>query len=509
MTELSQTRGLTGRVNSFSGLQVLLLFCIAGLFAYAYLDTFKELWYYWIEGYNWQFVVPIAFVYMLWDRKDLYVGLSREPSILSGAVLLAAGCGLLVIGQLSSTHSLREASIIVNVFGLVLLLFGTKYVRKLFWPLIYLVLMTSLTSDLLEYLRYPLKLLSATIAADALQLAGYAVFRDGTFLQLPHITLEVADSCSGLNQMVSSIALGIPIAFTFLNIWWKRLIIIFLSIFLGLVMNWIRVFLISTWHYGSAKESIHGPYGIYELPFIFLVGVFITLVVAVALSEKKSAKSDTSHEVTAGATTGKATSQNATRASIVAIFLLAVTALYLNTWKAKVISLENGLTDFPMEIAGFQGEPLDRLEKPFYTGIAHSELLAKYTNEAGEIARVYIGYFHSQNQQQELVDYRYNWLHEDAESFVMPSSSLTLKRSRLPYQGRNVVVFFSYDINGRNIIDPRMAKLVSLFDALVSRRSNGAIIMVIFDDDMQDLSVDELAFLAQVMEQAAVRVSGR
>lgn len=509
MTELSQTRGLNGRVNSFPGLQVFLLVCIAGLFSYANLDNFKELWYYWIEGYNWQFVVPIAFVYMLWDRKDLYVGLSREPSILPGAVLLVAGCGLLVIGQLSSTHSLREVSIIVNIFGLVLLLFGTKYVRKLFWPLIYLVLMTSLTSDLLEYLRYPLKLISATIAADALQFAGYAVFRDGTFLQLPHITLEVADSCSGLNQMVSSIALGIPIAFTFLNIWWKRLIIIFLSIFLGLVMNWIRVFLISIWHYSSAKETIHGPYGIYELPFIFLIGVFITLVVAVVLSDKTSTHSSISSEVTAGGVAGEAAGRKTTRASIVAIFLLAITALYLHTWEAKVINLENGLADFPMEIAGFQGEPLGRLEKPFYTGIAHSELLAKYTNEAGEIARVYIGYFHSQNQQQELIDYRYNWLHEDAESFVMPSSSLTLKRSRLRYQGRNVVVFFAYDINGRNIIDPRMAKLASLFDALVSRRSNGAIIMVVFDDDMQDLSVDEQAFLAQVMEQAAVRVSGR
>ena len=509
MTEFSQTQKKPMRANSFWGLPVFLLLCVAGLFAYANLDTFRELWYYWIEGYNWQFVVPVAFVYMLWDRRDLYAGLSREPSILPGAVLLAGGCALLVIGQLSSTHSLREVSIVINVFGLVLLLFGGKYVRKLFWPLIYLVLMTSLTSDLLEYLRYPLKLISATIAADALQLAGYAVFRDGTFLQLPHITLEVADSCSGLNQMVSSIALGIPIAFTFLNLWWKRLIIIFLSIFLGLVMNWIRVFLISTWHYDSAKESIHGPYGIYELPFIFLVGVFITLVVAMALSEKTNARTGGDQEVITGAGAKLAGNPNTTQASIVAIVLLAITALYLNTWKARIINLEGGLTDFPMEISGFQGVPLDRLEKPFYTEIAHSELLAKYTNEAGEVARVYIGYFHSQNQQQELVDYRYNWLHEDAESFVMPSSSLTLKSSRLRYQGRNVVVFFAYDINGRNIIDPRMAKLVSLFDALVSRRSNGAIIMVIFDDDMQNLSVDEQAFLSQVMEQAAVRVSGR
>jgi len=78
--------------------------------------------------------VPLAFVYMLWDRKDLYEGLPREPSILTGLILLLGGCSLLVVGQLSSTHSLREISIIVNVFGLTFLLFGNRYARNLFWP---------------------------------------------------------------------------------------------------------------------------------------------------------------------------------------------------------------------------------------------------------------------------------------------------------------------------------------------------------------------------------------
>ena len=197
-------------------------------------------------------------------------------------IFLLSGCALLIVGQVSSTHSLREISIIINVFGLVFLLFGANYVRALFWPLIYLVLMLSVTAEVMGALRYPLKLISATIAADALQMAGYAVYRDGTFLQLPHITIEVADSCSGLNQMISSIALGIPIAFTILNQWWKRIIIILFSMMLGLVMNWVRVFLIAIWNYASAKEVIHGPYGIYELPFIFLVGVFITLAVALS-----------------------------------------------------------------------------------------------------------------------------------------------------------------------------------------------------------------------------------
>ena len=124
MTNIQHTQERVARTGAGMPVQAVLLFLIAGLFSLAYLDTFRELWHYWIEGYNWQFVVPLAFVYMLWDRKDLYEGLPREPSILTGLILLLAGCSLLVVGQLSSTHSLREISIIVNVFSLTFLLFG-------------------------------------------------------------------------------------------------------------------------------------------------------------------------------------------------------------------------------------------------------------------------------------------------------------------------------------------------------------------------------------------------
>jgi len=510
MTGLPQIQELRRRAESLWSLYGFLLLCIAGLFSYAYLDTFRELWYYWIEGYNWQFIVPIVFIYMLWDRNDLYAGLHKEPCILPGLFLLLSGCSLLIFGQLSSTHSLREISIIINIFGLVFLLFGATYVRNLFWPLIYLVLMTSLTSDLLEHLRYPLKLISATVAADALQMTGYAVFRDGTFLHLPHITLEVADSCSGLNQMISSIALGIPIAFTVLNKWWKRIVIILLSVTLGLVMNWVRVYLISIWHSDSAKEVIHGPYGIYELPFIFLVGVFITLAVAMAMSDKTDARATSGHGAVPGTAAGRTADRDSMRAPVVAILVLAVTAVYLNSWKAEAIELQDGFTDFPVTIAGFHGKSTDRLERPFYTGIAHDELIASYVNQAGETARVYIGYFHSQNQQEELIDYRYNWLHDGAEPIELPASpyALSMKKSRVRTGNRDVTVFFSYDINGRNIIDPKMVKLASLFDALLARRNNGAIIMVIFDKEVQELSSDEQAFLLQVMNMAAARLPG-
>ena len=504
------TQILSRYAASFLSLQGVLYLCIAVLLAFAYLETSKEIWSYWIEGYNWQFLVPIAFVYMLWDRKDLYAGLQKEPSILPGLILLVSGCALLIVGQVSSTHSLREISIIVNIFGLVFLLFGANYVRALFWPLIYLVLMLSVTSELLGTLRYPLKLISATVAANALQMSGYAVYRDGTFLQLPHITIEVADSCSGLNQMISSIALGIPIAFTILNQWWKRVIIILVSMMLGLVMNWVRVFLIAIWNYDSAKEVIHGPYGIYELPFIFLVGVFITLAVALTIADKTDTRVKSGHGVAPGITTERPVDGRAVRASAVAILALSITAIYLNTWKAEPIYLKGGFADFPMTIAGFQGKPIDKLEKPFYTGLAQDELIASYVNQAGDTARVYIGYFNTQNQQEELIDYRYNWLHDGAESIELPSSSpsVSMKRNSVRSGDKTITVFFSYDINGRNIIDPKLAKLASVLDALMHRRNNGAIIMVLFDKEPEGLSINEQDFLTKVMNLAAARLPG-
>jgi hypothetical protein len=69
-------------------------------------------------------------------------------------------------------------------------------------------------------------------------------------------------------------------------------------------------------------------------------------------------------------------------------------------------------------------------------------------------------------------------------------------------------VYFSYDITGRNIIDPKRAKLASVFDALLHRHNNGAIIMVIFDEEAHELSADQQEFLTQVMVMATARLPG-
>jgi EpsI family protein len=501
-------RSVTSSVYASLGLSGLLFYLVPVAFYLAYADTFKELWHYWNEGQNWQFLIPVAFVYMLWDRKDLFLRLESKPNVLLGSLLLVFSIAVLIAGQISYTHTLRELSVVFTVFSLVLLLFGTQYIRKLFWPLVYLILMTSLPGDLLARLSDTLKLVSATVGANMLELLGHAVYREGNVLHLPHITLIVADECSGLNQLMSAIALGIPIAFTMVDKWWKRITILLLSCLFGIMANWLRVVLIAVWHYDSAKTSLHGPNEIYQLPFIFLVGVFFTFLIALAIADKEKPEQQSDFQTANGTDSGKAHIGKNKTAPLIAIFVLFTAAVYLNTWKVKPVYLEHELSQFPMSIAGFKGRPIKELGKPFYTGLAQEELIARYTNPANVSVKVFIGYFQSQNAEQELVDYRYNWLHDGAQAIDVPaaSSSIRMKMNRVETETGPGTAFFLYDINGRSLIDLKKAKLASLLDALFYQRTNGAIVIVLFDKATDKLSAEEQEFLGKLLIETQARL---
>jgi EpsI family protein len=161
-----------------------------------------------------------------------------------------------------------------------------------------------------------------------------------------------------------------------------------------------------------------------------------------------------------------------------------------------------------MSIAGFQGRPIKGLGKPFYTGLAQQELIASYVNSAGVTVKVFVGYFQSQNAEQELVDYRYNWLHEGAQTIDVAdiSSSVNMKMNTVRTETGPETAYFVYDINGRSLIDPKMVKLATLVDALFYRRTNGALIVVLFDKATDTLSAEEHEFLRQFLREVRARL---
>ena len=158
--------------------------------------------------------------------------------------------------------------------------------------------------------------------------------------------------------------------------------------------------------------------------------------------------------------------------------------------------------------AGFEGKPITELGRPFHSGLAQQELVVSYTNPTGVTVNAFIAYFQSQDAEHELVDYRYNWLHEGAQTVEVPTGATTvsMKTNRVQRPTGTETAFFVYRINGRNLVDLKRVKLASLLDALFYRRSNGAIVVVLFDKDKGTLSADEQAFLAEFLSETQARL---
>ena len=66
--------------------------------------------------------------------------------------------------------------------------------------------------------------------------------------------------------------------------------------------------------------------------------------------------------------------------------------------------------------------------------------------------------------------------------------------------------FFVYEINGESLVDLKKIKFASLLDALFRQRTNGAIIIVLFDKEPDQLSVEEQEFLGSLLIEAQARL---
>lgn len=469
-----------------------LALAIVAILGFLLRDTFVELKYYWFDGFNWLFFVPILFAYMLWQNRKQYFTEVPHPSYAAGLPLLLISGGLLFGGSVASIQAVRELALMGFVFGLVLTIFGWKQCLKLAIPLLYLGLMTSAASMVFDSLKWPLKYLSAVMSAATLNAIGYHVLRDGAFIRLTQSSLQVADSCSGLNQLISMIALSIPLAVIHHRQWWKRMILVGFGFFMALSMNWVRIILIALWHYDSPKVSIHGPGEIYSLPFIFLAGFILLLILSRFLSRNEPASVSTN---ATGTPALSALVLPGLNRSLLVTFLtvFAVTAVVeFRLPQPKPVS--DGLTLVPPTLNG-TFTPDGEWIGPFPTNLAQINVTGRVTLPTGQVMHLYRGYFEEQTQTHEIDDYRYKEVEAAATAITIPSSGE--KISVASYGGR--FTYFWYTVKGSSFAGSEQAKWAALKHGLKNRHTNALVTAVVSDTRLEEfpLGVQMLRILAE------------
>jgi len=161
---------------------------------------------------------------------------------LRGFVVVVAALGVYLLGLGAGSPPLQGLGFVAAVAGVVVGFWGPAGLRRLAFPVGFLLFMVPLPSELLNPLILKLQLVVSGVSVEVLQALGYSVLREGNVLVLPGgNSLFVAEACSGITSIVTLTPLGVTLAYFTESTWARRLVIVAAVIPLAMLGNLMRV----------------------------------------------------------------------------------------------------------------------------------------------------------------------------------------------------------------------------------------------------------------------------
>ncbi len=211
---------------------------------------------YWFPGHRWEltwrnssawghgYLIPLIAVLIAHYRLKERLPRRIEPCIW-GLVPILAGFVFRIWSRVMKYGYPGEATFLLVVGGVVLLLLGWEMLKALWVPVLYLGLMIPWNTKYYEGVALPLQTLAATAAERFLRLVGMSVARRGNVLELPSGEISVAEACSGLHLLFAFVALGVMMAFIYRRPLWERTVIMASSVPIAVFCNMVRVTLMA------------------------------------------------------------------------------------------------------------------------------------------------------------------------------------------------------------------------------------------------------------------------
>jgi len=236
---------------------------LALLIAYLYHSILWQLVENWWEDPNFShgFFVPAFAGYVLWERRRKLGALSVSPSFFWGSAIVAGSLGVLIVGVLGAELFLSRISFILLVAGLTIYFLGWRHFREALFPWGCLFLMVPIPAIIFNQIAFPLQLLASRFASWLLALMNVPVLREGNVLQLPAMTLEVVQACSGIRSLVSLMTLAVIYGYFMESRVLRRVVLVLAAAPIAILANGLRVvgtgLLVHYWNPGKAEGFFH------------------------------------------------------------------------------------------------------------------------------------------------------------------------------------------------------------------------------------------------------------
>ncbi len=228
------------------------------------------------EEYSHGFLIPVISGYLIWTKRA-EIRLQQRETDGRGFFLFLAGIVMLIIGHVGFEPYIKSVSMLMTIAGLIWLFLGRKLLMALAFPLGYLLFMIPLPYIFMKSFAVGLRLFDAKVTHAILSYAGMPIVREGTTLELPSITLEVADFCTGVLSIIAISAIAVLYAYLTQKRMMSRVILALLAVPIAIVGNLFRLVTTVTLAYffggkvlGSVIHQFHGT-----VNFLFTVALLV------------------------------------------------------------------------------------------------------------------------------------------------------------------------------------------------------------------------------------------
>ena len=450
------------------------------------------------EDYSHSYLIPIVILYIIWEKRDALIAIPSEPSWL-GLAPFIFGLFLYWLGELGGEFFTLYISLWFVLIGLLWMHMGWKKIKTISFGLFMFLTMFPFPNFINTKVLVNLRLISSQLGVAFLQLCGMSAYREGNIIDLGFTQLQVVDACSGLRYVIPLFVISLLLSYWFRAAFWKRIILVLSSIPLAVAVNSFRIattgILYSFWGSEVAEGFFHDFSGwlifMFTMPVLLLEMWILNMIGAPipkeTLNVGEGANSPQQDEGLA------IVRQPLLKGILQPVFLLAVVLMVGTLVSSKSIEfrdkvpIKKPLDQFPLALDDWKGER-QAMEQQFIDALHFSDyVMVDYRNPKGQNISFYVAYYESQRKGEGT----------HSPETCLPGSGWEFERSGLVslHTGKGQfmqvnrafmikgdvkqLVYFWFPQRGRILTSLYQVKLYSFWDALIKKRTDGALVRVI------------------------------
>jgi exosortase len=225
------------------------------------------------DYYSHGFLVPVVSAIIVWTKRGC---LKVQELSLSGIFWILLATMLYALNITLEIRVLGVLSLLILIFGLVWLVWGTRTVKSLVFPLIFLIFLVPF--PFIPDLAFRLQEISVFSSSHLLEILGLPITSSGMEIYLQTTVFTVGIPCSGINSLIALLALSAVYSYALKGLFSKRAGLFILAFPIAIFANILRIVSIILVAYFVNVQTAAGWYHDLSSPLFFLLSFLIIIL---------------------------------------------------------------------------------------------------------------------------------------------------------------------------------------------------------------------------------------